>query len=209
MEQIQNSISKKLPPVRLYIDDVRELHDFVRETAKEVTLNTSGYRLDNSEELRDVPTPHIHNLDISAYRPHIQVRLTEVSADIYIGNGDVQAEGIAARIESILLKARVKVYFLPMGFLSGFVASLPFCVGVFLMNLVIAATGAALILAYAIIGTIDFRFRTRSYCTIVPVARKDEANFWKRNKDQIFLLLIGAIIGSIVTIVVKAIANLM
>jgi hypothetical protein len=208
MERIRNSISKELPPLRLYLDDVRELHEFVRESAEEVTLSAGGYRLENSDELRQLPRSCIHDLQVSAYRPYINVRLTKVSAEVYVGSGDVEAEGIAARLEAILLNARAKVYLLPSYFWPGLIAAAPFWVGVFLKSLAVSAVGIALLVAWLALLAIDFRFRTMSYCTVIPVVRKDEANFWKRNKDHIVLLVIGAIIGSFVTVLVKAMVGL-
>jgi len=208
MEKIRDSIQKKLPPLRLFFDDVRELHGFICSIAENVTLEAEDYRLTSPEELKKLNVRQIHNFTIRAERPYIRVQLTNASATIYLGNADINAEGIAVRIEEILHKGKAKVYFLPVGFLSGMIISIPLWIGIFMKSITIAGIGLALPLAYFILMQIDLKFRFEQYSTILSLERNEETSFWNRNKDQITLLVIGSILGSGVTLLIKWIAGL-
>ena len=208
MEKIRDSIRKELPPLRLYEDEVSELYQFISSLAEDVTLQAEGYSLNSLAELKKLPVDHIHNLQISSPRPYLKVDLRHLSAEIYIGSGDIEAEGIVSRLESILLKGRARVHFVPSGFWGGLLASIPIWIGMVLKNIVISGIGIAFAIAYVIILTIDTRFQLKRYTTILPMQRKEEESFWARNKDQLLLLIIGAIIGSVITMVVKWIGTL-
>ena len=203
MEKIKDSISKVLPPLRLYLDEVQELYDFVASVAENVTLEAEDYRLNSPEELKNLCVSNIHNLVIGAQRPYIKVELGHFFARIYLGSGDVKAVGIASTLESILLKGRAKVYFAPSGIVAGILVGSSFSIGYTAKNVALTGICIAFAVAYFIILLIDQRFRLKRYSTVLPVRRKEAASFLARNKDQILLLIIGAVIGSGITILFK------
>jgi hypothetical protein len=199
MEKIRDSIHKKLPPLLLYLEEVDEFYQFISGIAKDVTFEVEGYRLNSPEELKKLPVNHIHNLQINSSRPFIKLDLRPYSAEIFIGNGDVEAEGIASRIENILLSGRAPVYFVPSGFFSGILASVPLWIGLALKNNLISGLGIAFVTVWATLLSIDYQFRLKQYTTVSPMKRKELPSFWARNKDQIWLLIIGAVIGAVIT----------
>lgn len=198
MELIRDSIRKQLPPLRLHIDDIREIYEFITENYEKVRLSAAGYHLESIDELRELPVSSIHNLEISASNPFIHIMLSESFAQFSIQSGDIQTEGIATRLESILLKSRAKVYFLPIKLWAFFIVSLPLYAGIVLDHILTFFVGFLIVLMYATIFVIDYRFKFNSYTTVLPIERKEQTSFWKRNKDQIILLVIGVVIGLVI-----------
>ena len=185
MEKIRDSIRKELPPLRLYLDEVQELFDFVSDVGEGVTLQAEGFRLDSPQELKELPVGQIHNLSISADRPYLRVELRNSSAEIFLGGGDVESEGVASRIENILLKGKAKVYFLPSGFWVSLLSWMPLWFGIAIKNAVVSGIGIAIVIMYFVMSAMDGRFKFKRYSTVLPMSRKEVSSFWVRNKDQL------------------------
>ncbi len=48
-----------------------------------------------------------------------------------------------------------------------------------------------------------FRAQTRKYSIVVPKYRIDAPDFWKRNADKIVIAVISAIVGGLLTLLIK------
>ncbi len=204
MQKIRSSISKKLPPLELYEDEIRELYDFLSALCKEpVVTQTCGYRLDSLDEIANLPKKKTNSLSFSCRQPYIEIRLTEVNGDIYIGSGDIEAEGIASRIESILFQGKVSIPFLPDTMWLSFLIYVPLAAGFFLADRILIIAGVLLIFLFIVWSVWEYRFKTQRYNTIIFSLRKNTPGFWHRNKDQIIMLLIGSVIGALVTLLVS------
>jgi len=203
MEKIHDSVTKRLPPLRLYLDELRELHNFVSSCCKEpVIIETCGYRLKSLDEVSNLTENTTNSILFSSQQPYLQVRLTSVYGEIYIGDGGIEAEGIASRVESILLRGKVSRPLLLDRVWVSVALGVSLWMGVIITNPLIITLSVALMLIAFLWIIWDYRFVTQHYNTLVFRMRKDSPNFWTRNKDQIILLLIGAVIGAVITVVV-------
>lgn len=200
MEKIRNSISKDLPPLRLHLDELREVYEVLSKHCKEpATIQTCGYRLDNLDELGKLPAEQANELYISCLNPYLQIRLARTHGEIYIGDGSIESEGLVSRIEKILLQGKVLYPALPKSNWISLLLGLPLAFGLFLENKILAISGAIIVLVVILWGWLNFNFVTKRYNTIVFKSRKEAPNFWKRNKDEIIMLVVGTIIGVVVT----------
>jgi hypothetical protein len=205
MERIRDSVSKSLPPLRIYTEELRELTSFLSETCETFTIMTCGYRLESIDELSQLPKHLAHDLDIEGTNPRVRVRLTPVGGDIHVYGGDVQCEGIAARIENILRAGRLRMPLLPgwVPVLSG----LPLLVAApsrHVPTIALAGIVAFLIVVWTVY---DGFLKLRRYNTIIFKARQDCPSFWERKNDEIILLIVGAVVGSLITLLINALVG--
>ncbi len=205
MEQIRDSVSKSLPPLVIYLDELRELASFLDETCGTLVIETCGYRLNSIDEVSELPLRIGHVLEIKGTDPYLTVRLTRFGGDIYVSGGDTQSEGVAAAIERILLTGKVRLPLLPLwaSMLSG-------------MPLVIAAPSkhmptivlAGIVTFILFVWTMYGGYLTvRRHNTLVFKPKKDCPGFWERNKDKIILLVIGAVLGSLLTLLINTLVK--
>lgn len=203
MEKIRNSIKKNLPPLRLYLDELREVYEELSKHCEEpVTIQTCGYRLDNLDELGKLPAEQTNELFIHCLNPYLQIRLAPTHGEIYIGDDDIKSEGLASRIEKILLKGKVLYPALPKSNWISFLFVTPLAFGIFLGNKILIFFGVSILLVVILWGWLNFEFVTKRYNTIVFKSRKEAPNFWKRNKDEIIMLVVGTLFGVIITKVI-------
>lgn len=203
MEKIRDSISKDLPPLRLHLDELHEVYEVLSKYCKEaVTIQTCGYRISNLDELEKLPTEQTHELCISCHNPYLQIRLAQSHGEIYMGDGNIESEGLVSRIEKILLQGKILYPALPKSNWISLLVGLPFAFGIFLENIFLAIAGGIIIIVNILWVWLYFDFKTNRHNTIVFKSRKELPNFWKRNKDEIIMLVTGTIIGVVVTKVV-------
>jgi len=203
MEKISDSISKDLPPLRLHLDELREVYEVLSKYSKEAaTIETCGYRISNLDELGKLPVEQTNELYINSRNPYLQIRLTQTHGKIYVGDGNIESEGLASRIEKILLQGKILYPALPKSNWISFLLGLPCGLGIILENKILVIVGGIIILVNIIWGLLHFSFVTKRYNTIVFKLRKETPSFWKRNKDELVMLIVGTIIGVVVTKVI-------
>ncbi|MFZ2098396.1 MAG: hypothetical protein WAV05_17325 [Anaerolineales bacterium] len=201
MEKISDSIFKTLPHLRLYRDEIEELYQFLIGIADEkVIIETCGYRLSSIDEISQLSKDTTHDIQFSTNKPYIRIRLTAYSGDIYIGKGDVEAEGIASLIENILLKGKTYQPLLHNNPWLSFLPVIPLIVGIIMRNIFIIILGSVLFIASVVWLSVETHFSVTRYNIIIFHSRKNTLNFWKRNKDQIIMLIVGAVIGIAATV---------
>jgi hypothetical protein len=208
MEKISDTISKELPRLRLYRDEIEELYQFLTGiTDEKVIVETCGYRLSSIDEVSKLSNDTAHDLQFSTKSPYIRIRLTAYGGDIYIGKGDVEAEGIASRIENILMKGKTYKPFLYDKPLLFYLFVIPLLVGLIIRNIFIIILGLFLFIIAVVWIIVEMQYSLKRYNTIIFRSRKDTVNFWKRNKDQIIMLIIGAVIGVVATVLGSIVVN--
>lgn len=103
MEKIKEPISKQLPPLVLYLDDIQELYEFLKETTKEpVVIETCGYRFISLDELSKFEKEKTNSFTIYYEEPYLKydepyrvnLYLYQNRGLIFINRGDVKAEGM-------------------------------------------------------------------------------------------------------------------
>ena len=198
MKEIRKAISKRLPPLRIYWEEIKELYLFLSGICEgSVVIQTWGYSLDSIDEIMNLTQEQTNSISFICNHPYLRVILTKHYGEIYCDDAGLETEGIVSRIQRILLKGKVTrlsehVWLLNM---LGLALGTPFLLGVLINNVPVIAFGGLLFLGFLTFLTWDYHLETNSFCTIVFKSRKEALGFWKRNKDQVFVLLIGALIG--------------
>jgi len=195
MKKVRKSIFETVPPVRLYINEVRELYEVVCGNSEDVVMEVEGYQLSSADELKKVPVREVHNLEIKGFRPMVSVELRRNTAQVYVGSGDVNGKGIASELMDILARGRAKVYFVPSGFWGTIIGFTPLWGGIFMQKAMMISVGIAWLAGCVSLMVIDFRFRFNSYSTVLLIERAEVSSFWSRNKDQLLIKGVSGVVG--------------
>jgi hypothetical protein len=211
MEKLQKtSVNKDFPPLRLYFDEIRELYEVLSKHCKEpVTIYTCGYKITDFDDLKKLSEEQTHEMNISCTNPYLELRLTKVYGELYIGDGSLESEGLSSRIENCLLKGKATYPVLFKSNWLSYVIVLPLLLGFMLDNKILITSGAVAWLSYFLFiiiwGWLHYRFVTQRYNTIIFKSRKEAPNFLQRNKDELIMLIVGTFIGVVITKIIDLI----
>lgn len=198
MKPVRDSISRSLPPIKIYQDELSELYFFLMETCSEdITIQTCGYELDTIDDVSNLPTGETNEIHFHCDQPYISIDLTPYSASIYCSDTSIEAEGIVSKISQILFKGKRKL--LDMPWWLSILVGIPIVIGILASNWPLIIFGIILMASGLTIVSWEERLKTKMYSTIVFNTRKESPGFWARNKDKIILLIIGSFIGALFT----------
>jgi hypothetical protein len=218
MRELNKPIKKRLPPVKLNLDDLAQIWAILEEKAQTIRIATEDYELGDIEELGDLGNK-LHNLIIKCSDPDITLEFNRARATIYFAEDTEYNRAILSAIEAIILPHSnwlVRVLSHPLYFL---LATALLLFSIFLISAQEDMTSALgwlsiVLLIFSIIAAIMFfRYSFLEYSTITlytqreegPSPKKGAAPSWKR-KDLIIIAvmaaILGALIGSLITALV-------
>lgn len=206
MKKVNKPISKQMPPVRLYLDDIESIYQAFKKTNKEIEIRTENYQVDDIKQLKEIGINKIYDLTMYARFSGDRVLFKPSYTEVYFLYDTLENRGICSEIIEILENRKVK--------LGRFLSS----IWAFYLNLLLAAIlcfsalnfyteesyvyfGVFLgFLTLSIISIILlYRLDNKRHSCILLVEKKEETSFWKRNKDTIWIVVITAIISFIFT----------
>lgn len=209
MEKLPKIIYETVPPVKLYLDDLQEIETLLKEHyGDKIEIRTKEYKFNSVDGLQQLDEPKIYHLKISVgegiFASDVEMELKRSEATIFCRTDTPKDHGIVNKLKELLLnRKRLARKLRPLWFLC-LIASL-----VVLYLFQRYSTSLPIILVLAIIALILVTLQLwivladiRYHCIIIPKWKRDAPSFWTRNKDQIWLLIIGAIVGAIITAIV-------
>jgi hypothetical protein len=208
--KVENSRQKNFTPVKLFLDDIEKITEVFESNSRPYSIVINAdYEFETLTDLLESNKfKKVKSFHIKSNTPYISVRLTEKAASIYIDTDDTNSLGMFHRLDDILIKCRKRPVILYSANFGWVVMSITLPVDglVFFAN--IKRSPAFLIVSALLLLTIFFFWnnigtRLRTYSAIYLTKRESHPGFFKRNKDQIFLLIIGAVIGSLFTLIVQ------
>jgi hypothetical protein len=197
--------------VSLNRDDLEHIIALMRQSCQEVVVSDKTHEYDTLDEVLETAGPHPKELNILGVRPHVDLDLRRGGSKItYAEVGDKRdgperpGEDLFFRIKDFLSRRKhfmakaPGVFLIPIALLGGLAC---------IVESQKYAPQSYIAIALAIVG-ISLIFGGGAIATFVKgVARLSvaqegtESNFWSRNKDKIFMLLVGALISEIIHIV--------
>jgi len=207
MKKLKKPLTKDLPPIKLYLDDLEAIFYVLEQKVKGIDITTEDYKLEDIKQLKSLEIRKIHYLSIRCNDPYMSIEFRGNSASIYFAEDSTYNRGILSEIEDILNKRKA--------FLGRFFASnwATFVLGGFsgfsFVVMLAMLRNESLAYFWLFVGLVllsiffsvhSFRLGLWNYCTIALSKRKEENSFWKRNRDPILVAIIAAIAGSLVTI---------
>jgi hypothetical protein len=196
MKAIEKPFEEELPPLLIYLEDIEEVCEILRESGRTVSITTEDYTFENATELEHLPDVRIHKLDINGDNkaPSLDVIYISLStgwATVRTFQHNVTSYGLAAKIHKRLSNCRRPL-------VSRLTSFLLFGMGILSFGVLILPRPWNLFSFAAAIWVflLAWWYRFNKYVTVIPRYRKDRVSFWKRNSDAILLSIVTGIIGT-------------
>jgi hypothetical protein len=201
MKKVSDSLKAEYSMLRLYKTDLVEISETINLLSKESTWTTDKYSYDSFKEfVSNNNEKELRQLKIRSYQPSVIIDLYRHSGELTVYSDEISHEGLYNRLNKILFKRQLKVSFLFNGRIFWSLLLL-----LLIINLLFKIPNRISELIYGVLifiqGIGGYLSLTRN-SIILMYNRDEEKNFWTRNKDQIILLLLGAILGSVLTMIV-------
>jgi hypothetical protein len=212
MERIKPALIKYYPPIVLGLADLEALDDVLRAAVKNYAVCAGDYRYESVAELSaHVGKKRINKLGFEGSEPHTRLNFATYEARVYVGDDDLISAGLFQKIDAILTPRvrRLSIIYDSRTWLliGATMGAASIMVGVAFMwagRLPQAATSilpAALLTAVILAGvTWSFWVSIKGHSVIGLSSAPD--NFLARNRDQILMAFVAALVGSIVTLLV-------
>ena len=188
----------------MFLDDIQAIYNILKNNCSSVTIKTDKYEISDIAQLKDIGANEIHTISFECEEPYISIDLQPSHGRLYISEDSTINRGILSQIEDILNKCERKIIRI--------FNSLPFAILVGLLfgaviGVILKFEGwlaVVLFISLVIIGISlilkSYRLSLHQHSTIILSERLERANFLKRNKDQIIVGLIIAIISVALTV---------
>lgn len=208
MKKINQTFRKKLKMPYLFREDLEAIEKIIKIELKpqEYKLSTKEYEYDNVES---IPKNFelINEFHIKTDYPYISIDFYGHDAQIYAGDDNVITVGAVIKIIKIISKRERKILWyccmlsslilLPLYFfllISQYYDKNRITIILFLLWSLLMIIWMVIIIFY--INMYRFSVINFNYS-------KENPNFIKRNKDQIILIIFGAMFGAIVTLIIQ------
>jgi len=213
MEKIPLSWERKYKPLKLFKEDIEEIFRIVKENSTEADTDIiiDEFRLEKPEELGEINKSIINELYINISTATLQLSLGCRDAHLWVGSReDTRLMGIAIRIDELLQKKQRFMGFFTFGirpYLTSFFLGVPigFLSKYFYTKLFTPILVLSLITFLVIeIALIASAVHIRTHFTMIHMTYSyEKSNFFKRNKDTIFLMIISSAVTLIATLIVQ------
>ena len=212
LKRIRSDITRSLPSVRLYLDDLDRIFDICRAAGGEVKIECGDYHVDEPVDLRELGLRSIHQLKIRSRHPDVVVILDPRSCILYTTAEDAGSKATLHDIEAILrerrpplptLRTSAIVLFMIgwCGFalllspnLGPIVPSTSITVGV------VVTAGWLILLGY-------YTQNLNRHSTVIAVRRSEDVGFFQRKRDDLLLGAMLVAVGSVITLVIQLIVE--
>ncbi len=201
------SLREDISPVRLLRDDLERILDTLREAQLEVTLSDSTHVFDSLEDVISGRGQRPRRLKIKGGRGYdsvsIDIRGPQATLSAY---GDLL--GLGHQLKSILQASiPLRARFLNPWIMFFAIQALFVFDEFFLLfhrgSQTLTFSRLFILPALFLVGLLLAAITDRHLNYGVLLKRRHVGGFWKRNADQLFLLILGTILGAIVTLVVQ------
>jgi hypothetical protein len=220
MQKKNSSYFEKFMPVTLYLDDLEEIIGYLKNVADNIFIETDEYEYKSLDELlSNTDCETIYDLELASGDQKVNI-LTKITLNLetnrillYRSDNEERLRGGFEKIKDVL-KERERTY-LRYLLIPWSVNATLIGLGLFVMKFwfylpPFVSPIAIFIMLVGCIGLVWYLVREKNkYSIIVLKRRSNQISFWKRYKDQIWLLVIGAIVGSVVTIITTYVSNLL
>ena len=208
MKIIPQSKRFSFPTIHINRDDIESILEILRSKGAEINLECEGYQFDSIDEICERLGNSVKIFSISAKKPYVSIEFKKnplSQIDLYASGDD--SSGIAAfhEIKELLLKRKsILVKILPIQ-----VAAIPFLIFLFIgfVPLNYIATifpskffSLCFFSLFIMLGLFPLAFKFGQFYTISLLHSHENKSFLYRKKDDIMLIILGAIIGAVATI---------
>jgi len=196
VEKIKNqkSFTRSYRPVVIWLEDLEEIVSILKEAAKDVQISTEDYRFTTVDKLKEhYGSQRQFAMEIASSSPYVRIEFARLWMRVHVSPGPQSAQ-LFHDIDTILVRRQRSIlhsWWWVMPILLAGTAAHFFPA----QAQVIVAVQAVFAVWYLWVLFIGLR-RT----AVINLQRRSEARpFFERNKDQLVMLIIGSIIGGLIT----------
>ncbi|MFY7735078.1 MAG: hypothetical protein ACOVSR_16495 [Bacteroidia bacterium] len=207
MKKINQSISRKYLPVKIYLDDLDQIVTLFNENNIKYSLETDNYKYESLEELIiSNKEKEIKSLKIKTDEPYITIEFTKLWTQIYFSSDEPFVTGLFHKINSIINNTK---RLFPFFYSYYFVWTM----NIFLLLINIINKDGRLFPEYIDTSIFILYFlwlprvlyiRLVKHSSIQLLKKEHVSNFFHRKRDDLILALVsglfGAILGVLATI---------
>jgi hypothetical protein len=197
MEKIkkQTTFTRSYRPVVIWLEDLEEIVSILKEAAKDVQISTEDYHFTSVDKLKE----HYGSLtqfvmDITSSSPYVNIDFARRWMTVRVSPG-AQSAQLFHEIDAILARRQRSIFYNSWWSVVPILLAGPAAYFFRAQAQVIIAVQLVLAVWYIWVVFIGMR-RT----AVINLQRRSEVRpFFERNKDQLVLLLIGSVIGGLIT----------
>jgi hypothetical protein len=193
----QKSFGRSYRPVIIWLEDLAQIVSILREKANDVHISTEDYLFATVEELKEhFGTQTQFAMEVTGSIPYVRLELNRWWVKLHVSAGPQSAQ-LFHDIDSILASRQRRFSFLYSNWMV-----LPILIGggvarFFPEQANSPIVGVQAVFAVWYLWVLFIRMRQSA---VVNLQRRSEVRpFLERNKDQLLLLLIGGIVGGLIT----------
>jgi len=205
MKKIKRGYIEDFKPVILYLDDLEEIVEILKELPNKVRILADDYELDSLDELQKINRDRLDMLIIKvvgpeASSPYISLNFLPNDILFEVDEDTAAKRGIVEKIKEFLKGRRRKLFWLTGNhLLAG--ATTGMSIWFFMPGKILL--GCAVLSLGLIWSWWSFKLRDKKWSVIHLKRRSDSPSFWKRNKDEIAIVVITAIISIVFTSIIN------
>ncbi len=211
MEQIDKSISQNYLPLTIYRDDLDQISAALPANA-EISISTGDYKFTSVAEFAEHTKPdRIHDLEFKVRDPYMTIELRPIWARIYVASSAPMSAGVFFAVDRIL---RRNLRFLAWCYSYYFVWIMN---GVLILTSVLYSkrvipriplySSLVITAIFAVAGCWIMYVRLFRYSIVVPRYRHTARGFFVRNRDNLIVALLAAIVGAIAGVTLTLLLN--
>lgn len=214
MKKVKKEYIKYYPFLRLYKKDIDEIIKLFKQNCESVEIYIDEYKLDDISEIKDIGKQEVSYFHITSTL-QAYLTLSSKSANfVLINEDDLKLRGLETKIEQILAKRKSAWNILNSPWLYIPYIIITVCVIIWWLSsltfLSLSLTFLASIVGVMILGffplCISYLLKyidSNKHCVIFLCNSEERSNFFKRNKDRLIIGLVIAIIGGIITFILR------
>jgi len=201
MKKIENKHFDDFPPTKLYIEDLKEILCVIENNCEEVKIRTGEYDDVSPSEIdnlvKSVHSKKFDDIYIRSYHPRLSFDFRSYGVSAYISEGDLEQHGVVSKVREIIEK-RKKKYF---GTVVNSFQSLPMIgFGASLIQSEWVLSAMFLAFSFLMIWPM-VKYQMSHKVIILTTSNNQEKSFFARRKDELFVALIAALIGAIISFI--------
>jgi len=208
VEKIDNGIKIKLPPLRVYKDEIDAIFDILLEVSNgAISIETCGFRLENPDDISKIQCENTHHLVLHSSKPYIRIELLPSYGEIYAASNNLKTRGAVSSIIEVLLQSKVNLPEYLNSYLFALLLGGGFGFAVMQDDPLILFISTGLLLAFLLWRVWYYYFTTGRYNTIIFTTRSTVRNKLLRNWEDLIKYIIAAILGAVVGAVVQVLIS--
>ncbi len=204
MKKIDQSISKNYLPLRLDLDDLHAIEEVLKEATKEYQIDCGDFQFDSVDELAGkLKDATLRELEIKSLSPYLRIELTKLFASVYVGSNEIDSAGLFHKVDSILRKARI-----PLFFLYSYYSVWSLNIFIILLEFIHRSPVLDWLFWGMLLGVLRVGYvRLTRHSSVIVASTRLAGSFFRRKKDDLLLAVISGLVGALLGIAGTILVN--